>query len=83
VERRARGATVLVHEATFARRDAAQWHSTAREAGRVAHAAGVRRLFLAHIGYALHGVVPRLVADARAAFGGPVRAVRELIWYRA
>jgi ribonuclease Z len=83
VERLARGAAVLVHEATFARPAAAQWHSTARQAGRVAHAAGVRRLFLAHIGYALHGVVPRLVADARAAFGGPVRAVRELTWYRA
>jgi len=83
VERLARSATVLVHEATFDRPEPTQWHSTARQAGRVARAAGVRRLFLAHIGHALHGAVPRLVADARAAFGGPVRAVRELTWYRA
>ncbi|HSE94968.1 MAG TPA: ribonuclease Z [Methylomirabilota bacterium] len=82
VARLARDATVLVHEATFARPDPTQWHSTARQAGRVARAARVRRLFLAHIGYALHRIVPRLVADARAAFGGPVRAVRELTWYR-
>jgi ribonuclease Z len=82
VARLARDAAVLVHEATFARPDRGQWHSTGRQAGQVARAARVRRLFLAHIGYALHGAIPRLVADARSAFGGPVRAVRELTWYR-
>lgn len=78
----ARGATVLVHEATFARPDPTQWHSTAREAGEVARQAAVRRLLLAHVGYALHESLPALVADARAAFGGPVAVVEELRWYR-
>jgi ribonuclease Z len=79
----ARGATVLVHEATFARPDPTQWHSTAREAGEVARQAGVGRLLLAHIGYESHGDLGAHVADARAAFAGPVAVVDELRWYRA
>jgi ribonuclease Z len=83
VEALARGATVLVHEATFARPDSTQWHSTALEAGRVARAAGVRRLYLAHVGYAAHGALPAHVAAARAGFGGVAAAVvEELRWYR-
>lgn len=78
----ARGTTVLIHEATFARPNPAEWHSTAREAGEVARAAGVRRLLLAHIGYAQHAALAALVADARATFGGPVSVVEELRWYR-
>ncbi len=78
----ARGASVLVHEATFAEPDPTQWHSTAREAGEIASQAAVRRLLLAHVGYAHHGKLGALVADARAAFGGPVVVVNELTWYR-
>jgi len=78
----ARGATVLVHEATFARPDPTQWHSTGRQAGEVAHQAGVRRLLLAHVGHTEHGRLAALLADARAAFGGPVAVVDELAWYR-
>jgi ribonuclease Z len=78
----ARGATVLVHEATFAEPDPTQWHSTARDAGEVARQAGVGRLLLAHIGYAHHGRLAAHVADARAAFGGAVAVVDELAWYR-
>jgi ribonuclease Z len=78
----ARGASALVHEATFARPNPAEWHSTGREAGEVARAAGARRLFLAHVGYVLHGALATLVADARQAFGGPVAVVEELRWYR-
>jgi ribonuclease Z len=77
----ARGATVLVHEATFARPDPTQWHSTGREAGEIARAAAVRRLMLAHVGYEQHGALAALVADARAAFGGAVAVVEELRWY--
>lgn len=78
----ARGAQVLIHEATFAQPDPAQWHSTAREAGEVARQAGVRRLLLAHVGEAHHAALDQLVADAEAAFGGPVAVVDELRWYR-
>jgi ribonuclease Z len=78
----ARGATVLVHEATFAEPDPTQWHSTAREAGEVARAAGVGRLLLAHIGYEHHDRLAAHLADARTAFGGAVEIVEELTWYR-
>jgi ribonuclease Z len=81
VERLARGATTLVHEATFARPEPAQWHSTAREAGRVARAAGVGRLYLAHVGYSEHAALRPHVAAARAEFGGPVEMAEELRWY--
>jgi ribonuclease Z len=78
----ARGATVLVHEATFARPEPTQWHSTAREAGEVARAAGVARLLLAHVGYESHPALATHVADARATFPGPVGVADELRWYR-
>ncbi len=78
----ARGVTVLVHEATLAVPDPTQWHSTAREAGEIARRAAVRRLLLAHIGYSHHDALAELVADARAAFGGPVAVADELRWYR-
>jgi ribonuclease Z len=81
VEALARGATALIHEATFARPDPTQWHSTAREAGRVARTAGVRRLYLAHVGYAVHGRLRSHVAEARAGFGGAVVMAEELRWY--
>jgi ribonuclease BN (tRNA processing enzyme) len=81
VEALARGATALIHEATFARPDPSQWHSTAREAGRVARAAGVRRLYLAHVGYTEHGTIRAHVAAARAGFGGAVAMAEELRWY--
>jgi len=77
-----RGASALVHEATFDRPDPTQWHSTAREAGEIARAAGVTRLYLAHVGYTVHGALPAHAAAARRVFGGPVAMVEELRWYR-
>ena len=53
-----------------------------REAGRVARASGVRRLFLAHVGYRQHTRLGVRVQEARRAFGGSVAMVEELRWYR-
>jgi ribonuclease Z len=82
VETLARGASVLVHEATFARPNPAEWHSTAREAGVVARSAGVGRLYLAHVGYTVHSALRSHVRAAHAGFGGAVAMVEELRWYR-
>ncbi|MBI2878820.1 MAG: MBL fold metallo-hydrolase [Candidatus Rokubacteria bacterium] len=79
----ARGADLLIHEATFAERDRerAGWHSTAREAGEVARAAGVRRLLLAHVDAPYHEDLAALTAEARRVFPGEVEVAEELRWY--
>ncbi|MCC7367124.1 MAG: MBL fold metallo-hydrolase [Chloroflexi bacterium] len=70
----AQGADVLLHECGGLDQDAKQvhrpCHSTAGDAGRVARAAGVKRLILTHI--ADDDAVPAMLAEAQAAFGGPV-----------
>jgi ribonuclease Z len=78
----ARGAGILVHEATFAERDRVPGrivaHSSAAEAGQVAARAGVRRLILTHVGAAYHADVTALADEARAHFGGVVEVAEEL-----
>ena len=72
----ARNADILVHESTFSDDDQARAletrHSTAREAGRVAHQAGVRRLILTHLSSRYDTDFGRLLAQAREEYAGPV-----------
>jgi ribonuclease Z len=74
----ARGADLLVHEATFSHQDLARaretGHSTAREAAELAAGAGVKRLVLTHISPRYTREAPELLAEARAFFAESVVA---------
>jgi ribonuclease Z len=82
----ARGADILIHEATFlhseAGRAAADGHTTGYQAGEVAKQAGVKRLFLCHFSADLHGGVDELRREAVQSYGGPVELPEELREYR-
>jgi ribonuclease BN (tRNA processing enzyme) len=79
----ARGADLLVHDATLAatvappRPGGSRHHCTAREAGEQAQAAQAHRLALVHIGAEYAGRETDLVEEARTAFAGPVFAPRQ------
>jgi ribonuclease Z len=76
----ARGADLLVHEATFLQTDPdgpAAGHSTAAEAGRIARTAGARRLLLVHLLPATVRDPAALQAEAEGTFGGGVVMIGE------
>jgi ribonuclease BN (tRNA processing enzyme) len=79
----ASGADMLVHD-THGLQSAAEkahtlGHSTAAEAGEAARAAGVSRLVLTHLASSQAVDIGALVAEATAAFGGPVEAAQDLV----
>lgn len=82
----ARGADILIHEATFlhsdAARAAADGHTTGYQAGEIARQAGVKRLFLCHFSAGLHGREDELRQEAMRSFGGPVEIPEEMREYR-
>ena len=71
-----RGVDLLVHEATFGDAEEARavetTHSTAREAGRVAREAGVRRLVLTHLSSRYDTDAATLREQAAGEFPGEV-----------
>jgi ribonuclease Z len=81
----ARGADILIHEATFlhgdAARAAAEGHSTGYQAGEMARQAGVKRLILCHFSAGLHDRVEELRQEAMQAFGGLVEIPEEFREY--
>jgi ribonuclease Z len=83
----ARGADVLIHEATFLHGDAARaWsvgHTTGYQAGQVAAQAGARRLVLCHFAAPLHERVEELRGEAQQTYSGPVEIPEEFKEYRA
>ncbi|HEU5153473.1 MAG TPA: ribonuclease Z [Gemmatimonadales bacterium] len=72
LRRAAKGADLLVHEATFSQEDLERakesGHSTAEEAAAIARDAGVRRLVLTHISPRYSREAPELLAEARMIF---------------
>jgi ribonuclease Z len=76
----ARGVDVLIHESGGLDAQAAEvhklGHSTAGDAARVAAAAGVGRLILTHV--PSDRLAEPMLAEARAAFSGPVEMASDL-----
>jgi len=77
----ARGADVLVHDCTFGDPEQARaeetFHTTAREAARVARDAGVGRLVLTHLSTRYDREWQPLLEQARQEFDGPIEVASD------
>jgi ribonuclease Z len=82
----ARGADVLIHEATFLHHEAARakadGHTTGFQAGEVAAQAGVKRLILCHFEDALHDRLDEVLREAQQTYSGPAEIPEEFCEYR-
>ena len=82
----ARGADILIHEATFLHEETvrakADGHTTGYQAGEVATQAGVKRLMLCHFVAGLHDRLDELRREAQQAYRGPVEIPDEFREYR-
>jgi len=82
----ARGADILIHEATFLHSDAvralADGHTTGYQAGEVATQTGAKRLILCHFVASLHGQVEAFRSEAQRTYGGSVEIPEEFREYR-
>lgn len=74
----ARGADLLIHDATFGEEEAERahetWHSTARDAAEVARRAGARRLVLTHLSARYADSPGLLEREARSVFRNTIIA---------
>ncbi len=80
VVRNAGCADILIHESNESAyiTGGQRGHSTARDAGRIAHQSGVGELFLVHLGPALMDREKDIVREAREEFGGKVTVPNDL-----
>jgi ribonuclease Z len=82
----ARGADILIHEATFLHHEAGRakedGHTTGHQAGEVAAQAGVKRLILCHFVASLHDQLDEVRREARQCFTGVVDVSEEFREYR-
>jgi ribonuclease Z len=82
----ARGADILIHEATFlhsdATRAASDGHTTGYQAGDVAAQAGVKRLILCHFASEIHDHVEETRREAQQTYRGLVTIAEEFCEYQ-
>ncbi len=76
----ARNADILIHESneSLYLTGGQRGHSTAKDAGRVAHWSGAKKLFLVHIGPALTDKVEDLIREAGEEFEGEIIVPNDL-----
>lgn len=80
----AKGCDVLVHEATMSTAlgdNYREGHSTPSDAARIAERAGVKRLFLVHVGYSVAKQPEKAIEEAKKHFRGEVFIPHDLDVY--